>query len=126
MSFGGVMSFLLRVCLKSRSHCLGVRPGTSQQIIAGGSGWTGTNREETRMRSYIPGSATDQNRFGAKRDNGLSRLFYGLRRCIPSVASGALRCVLARPDSSRLCPGISANIFHPKYSNQITAYFPFL
>jgi len=34
---------------------------------------TGTNRDGIRVRSYIPGSASDQTRFGAKVDHGLSR-----------------------------------------------------
>jgi len=32
-----------------------------------------TNGEEIRVRSYIPGSATDQTPFGAKIDHGLSQ-----------------------------------------------------
>ena len=55
--------------------------------------------------SYIPGNDTDQTRFGAKSDHGLSRLCYGLRRCIPGVAPEVLRCVPVRPDTPRLCPG---------------------
>jgi len=66
---------------------------------------TGTNREGIRVRSCIPVSAADQTRFGAKSDHGLSRLCYGLRRFIPSVAQDALQCVPVRPDTSRLCPG---------------------
>jgi len=57
---------------KPRSHCPGVRPGAPRQFSAGGPGQTGTNREEIRVRSYIPGSVTDQTWFGAKIDNGLS------------------------------------------------------
>jgi len=34
---------------------------------------TGTNRDGIRVRSYIPGSATDQARFGAQIDHGMSR-----------------------------------------------------
>ena len=34
---------------------------------------TGTNRDVIRVRSYIPGSATDQARFGAQIDHGMSR-----------------------------------------------------
>jgi len=63
------------------------------------------NREGVRVRSYIPGNATNQTRFGAKSDHALSRLCYGLRRYIPGVAPVALRCVLVRPDKPRLCPG---------------------
>jgi len=48
------------------SHCPVVRPGASRQFVAGGPGRTGTNREGIRVRSYIPGSATEQIRFGAK------------------------------------------------------------
>ena len=59
-------------------HCPGVRPGVPRQFVAGRPGRTGTNREGTRVRSYIPGSATDQTRFWAKSDHGLSRLCYGL------------------------------------------------
>jgi len=59
--------------LKPRSHCPGVRPGASRQFAAGGPGRTGTNREGIRVRSYIPGSATDQTRFGTNIDHGLSR-----------------------------------------------------
>jgi len=82
-----------------------VRPGAPRQYAPGGPGRTGTNREGTRVRSYIPGSATDQTRFGAKSDHGLSRLCYGLRRYIPGVAPEALRCVPVRPDTPWLCPG---------------------
>ena len=59
--------------LKPRSHCPGVRPGASRQFTAGGPGRTGTNRDGFRVRSYIPGSATDQARFGAQIDHGMSR-----------------------------------------------------
>jgi len=59
--------------VKPRSHCPGVRPGASRQFATGGPRQTGTNRERIRVRSYIPGSATGQTRFGAKIDNGLSR-----------------------------------------------------
>ena len=59
--------------------------------------------KEIRVRSYIPGSATDQARFGAKSDHGLSRLCYNLRRYIPDVAPGALRCV---PIRHGFAPGI--------------------
>ena len=58
---------------KPRSHCPGVRPGASGQFTAGGTGRTGTNRDGIRVRSYIPGSATDQARFGAQIDHGMSR-----------------------------------------------------
>jgi len=104
LTFGNI----LFGCLKPRSHCPGVSPGASRQLVAGGPGRTGANRGESweiRVRSYIPGSATDQTRFGAKRDHGLSRWCYGLRRYIPGVAPEALRCVLVRPDTPRLCPG---------------------
>jgi len=76
---------------KPRSHCPGVR--------------TGTTREGIRVRSYIPGSVTDQTRFRAKIDHSLSRLSYGFRRCIPGVAPEALRCVPVRPDTLLLCSG---------------------
>jgi len=59
--------------LKPRSHCPGVRPGASRQFTAGGPGRIGTNRDGIRVRSYIPGSATDQARFGAQSDHGMSR-----------------------------------------------------
>jgi len=49
--------------IKPRSHCPVVRPGAPRQFVAGGPGRTGTNREGTQVRSYIPGSATDQTRF---------------------------------------------------------------
>ena len=67
--------------VKPRSHCPGVhlRLGASGQFVAGGPGRTGSNREGIRVRSFIPGSATNQTRFRAKSDHGLSRLFYGLR-----------------------------------------------
>jgi len=65
---------------------------------------TGTNREGIRVHSYIPGSAKDQTRFGAKGDHGLYRLCYGLRRYIPGVAPGALLCIPIRHGSA---PGIS-------------------
>ena len=44
--------------IKPLSHCPGVRPGT--QFVAGGPRRTGTNREGSRVRSYIPGSALGQ------------------------------------------------------------------
>jgi len=78
--------------------CPGVRPGASRQFVAGGPGRTGTNREGMRVRSYIPGSSTDQTRFGEKSDHNLSRLWYGLRRFISGVAPVC-------PDTLRLCPG---------------------
>jgi len=59
--------------LKPRSHCPGVRPGASRQFTAGGPERTGTNRDGIRVCSYIPGSATDQARFGAHIDHGMSR-----------------------------------------------------
>ena len=80
-------------------------PRSSRQFVAGGPGRTGTNRERIRVRSYIPGSATEQIRFGAKSDHGLSWLCYVLRQFISSVAPEALRCVPVRPDTPRLCPG---------------------
>jgi len=58
--------------IKPRSHCPGVRPGAFWQFAAGGLGRTGPNRKGRRVRSYIPGSATDQTRLGAKFDHGLS------------------------------------------------------
>jgi len=68
---------------------------------------TGPNRDDWWRNSsaFIQCSAPDQTRFGEKSDHGLSLLCYGLRRYIPVVAPGALRCVLVRPDSPRLCPG---------------------
>jgi len=86
----------IRIELKPRLHCPGVRSGACRQFVARGLGRTGTNREEIRLRSYIPGSTTDQTRFGAKSDQGLSRLCYGLRRCNPGVAPKV------RPDTPRL------------------------
>jgi len=62
-----------RTNLKPRSHCPGIRPGASRQFAAGGPGRTRTIRKGIRVRSYIPGSATDQTRFGATNDHGLSR-----------------------------------------------------
>jgi len=100
--------------LKPRPHCPGERPGAPRQYAAGGLGLTGTNPEGTRVRSYIPGSATDHTRFGAKRDHALSRLCYGLRRYIPGVSPEALRCVPVRPDTPRLCPG------HRRHSPGVT------
>ena len=88
--------------LKPRLHC----PGVSRQFVVGGLGGTGMNCEEIRVRLYIPGSAKDQTWFGAKSDHGLSRLCYGLRRCIPGVASEALRCVPVRPHTHGSAPGI--------------------
>jgi len=63
------------------------------------------NQDGIRVRSYIPGSATDLARFGAQIDHGMSRQCYGLRRCISCVAPEALRCVPVRPDTSRFSPG---------------------
>ena len=91
--------------IKPRSHCPGVRPCASRQYVAGRPGRTGTNCEGIQVRSYIPGSASDRTRFGAKIDHGLSRLSYGLLRFIPSVALDALRCVPMHPDTPWLCPG---------------------
>jgi len=90
---------------KPRSHFPSVRPGASRQFVASGPGRNGTNREGIRVRSYIPGSATEQTRFGAKSDHGLSWLCYGLRQFIIGVAPEALQCVTVRPDTPRLCPG---------------------
>jgi len=59
--------------IKPRSHSPGVRPGASRQFTAGGPGRTGTNRDGIRVRLYIPGSATDQARFGAHIYHGMSR-----------------------------------------------------
>jgi len=73
------------VLIKPLSHCPGIRPGASRHFAAGGPERNGTNRDGIRVRSYIPGSATDQARFGAQIDQGMSRLCYGLRRCIPGV-----------------------------------------
>ena len=98
--------YVMLFSIKPLSHCPGVRPGASRQFVAGGPGRTGTNREEIRVRSYIPGSATEQIRFGAKRDHGLSWLCYGLRKFITDVAPEALRCVPVRPDTPRPAPGI--------------------
>jgi len=53
--------------IKPCSHCHGVRPVASRQFVAGGPGRTGTNREGILVHSYIPGSATDQSRFGTKK-----------------------------------------------------------
>jgi len=89
--------------IKPLSHCPGVRPGASRQFVAGGPGQNGTNREGIRVRSYIPGSATEQIPFGAKSDHGLSWLCYGLRQFITGVAPEALRCVLIHHGSA---PGI--------------------
>ena len=63
---------LASVIIKPRSHCPGVRPGASRQFTAGGPGRTGTNRDGIRVRSYIPGSATDQARLGAQIYHGMS------------------------------------------------------
>jgi len=52
--------------IQPRSHCPGLRPGASRQFAAGGPGRTGTNRDGIRVRSHIPGSATDQARLGHK------------------------------------------------------------
>ena len=84
---------ILFVSVKPRLLFPGVRPGASRQFVDGGPEWTGTNSKGIRVCLYIPGNATDQTRYGAKRDRGLSRLCYGLRRCIPGVAPVALRCV---------------------------------
>jgi len=65
--------FLCCFLSKPRSHCPGVRPGASRQFTAGGPGGTGTNRDGIRLRSYIPGSATDQARFRAQIYHGMSR-----------------------------------------------------
>ena len=104
--------------IKPLSHCPGVRPGASRQFVAGGPGRTGTNREGIRVLSYIPGSATEQIRFGAKIDHGLSWLCYGLRQFITGVAPEALRCVPVRSDTPRLCPG------HQRQSPGVTSASP--
>jgi len=90
---------------KPRSHWPGVRPSASRQFVAGRPGRTETNRDGFRVRSYIPGIATEQTRFGAKSDHGLSWLCYGLRQFITGVAPVALRGVPVRPDTPRHCPG---------------------
>jgi len=90
----------------------------SRQFVAGGPGRIGTNREGIRVRLYIPGSATEQIRFGAKSDHGLYWLCYGLRQFIPGVAPEALRCVPVRSDTPRLCPG------HRRQSPGVTAASP--
>ena len=100
-----LMNLIVVQLFKSRSHCTGLRTGAFRQFVAGGPGQTWTNREGIRVRSYIPDSATDQTRFGAKSDHGPYRLCYGLRRCTPGVAPEALRWVPVRPDAPRLCPG---------------------
>jgi len=89
--------------IKPLLHCPGVRPGAFRQFVAGGPRRTGTNRDRIRVRSYIPGSATEQIRFGAKRYHGLSWLCYGLRQFITDVAPEALRCVPIHHGSA---PGI--------------------
>ena len=86
-----LMNLIVVHLFKSRSHCTGLRTGAFRQFVAGGPGQTWTNREGIRVRSYIPDSATDQTRFGAKSDHGLYWLCYVLRRCIPGVAPEALR-----------------------------------
>jgi len=91
--------------LKPRLHSPSVRPDASRQFVAGELGRPETNREGIWVRSYIPGSATDQTRFVTKCDHGLSRLYYGLRRYIPVLAPEALPCVPVHPDTPRLCPG---------------------
>ena len=53
--------------VKPRTHCGGVRLDASRQFVAGRLGRTGKIGEGIRMRSYIPGNATDQTRFGAKK-----------------------------------------------------------
>jgi len=65
--------------IKHRSLCPVVRPGASRQFVAGGPGRTGTNREGIRVRSYIPGRATDQARFVAK-SAAEPRCLYGESR----------------------------------------------
>jgi len=81
---------------------------------------TGANRNESwiRVRSYIPGSATKQIRFGAKGDHGMSWLCYGLRQFITGVAPEALRCVPVRPDTPPLGPG------HQRQSPAVTTASP--
>jgi len=62
---------------------------------------TGANWEKFRVRSYIPGSATDQTRFGAKK---LSRYVPVMLQCITSVAPEAVQCVPVHPDTLQFCP----------------------
>jgi len=52
-----------RLLLKSLVHTV---PVYARYVPAVYSRWTWKNREGIRVRSYIPGSATDQTRFGAK------------------------------------------------------------
>jgi len=80
-------------------------PRCAPAVCSRRTGRTGTNREGTRVRSYIPGSAMDQTRCWPKRDYGLPRLCYGLRLYILSVALEVLRCIPMCPNTTRLCPG---------------------
>jgi len=52
------------------------------------------------VRSYIPGSVTDQTRFGEKIDHGCAGNATMLR-CITSVALEPLRCVTVHSATSR-------------------------
>ena len=72
---------------KPRSHSPGVSPGASRQFIVGGPGRTGTNREGIRVRSYIPGSATDQIRIGTKVITVMLRFATVHSRCSPGGAT---------------------------------------
>jgi len=63
------VSFLLQI-LRLDPY---LSPGASRQFTAGGPGRTRTNRDRIRVRSYIPGSATDQAQFGVQIDHGMSR-----------------------------------------------------
>jgi len=74
-------------------------------VCSRGPGRSGTNRKGIRVCSYFSGIATDQTRFGAKSDHGLSRLCYSLQRYIPGEAPVAIRCVPVRPDKPWFCPG---------------------
>jgi len=70
------MNLIVVHLFKSRSRCTGLRPDVFWQFVAGGLGQTWMNREGIRVRSYIPGIATNQTRFGAESDHGLFRLGY--------------------------------------------------
>jgi len=83
--------------IKPRSHCPGVRPGASRQFAAGRPGRTGTNREGFRVRTYIPGSATDQTRFGAKHSS----------RPVPVMLRFATVHSRCSSGGATVCPGAS-------------------
>ena len=110
----GASLFILS-CLQSLSQSakasFTLSRSTPRCVPAGCSGprRTETNRDGIRVRSYIPGSATDQTRFGEKSEHGVSRLCYGLRRCIPGVSPAALRCVPVRrvTEVGRQSPGVT-------------------